>query len=474
MTLPLPPRVSGGEHEHGHLEELRTDPIALMRRVREECGDVGVFRLVDRDVVMLSGAEANEFFFRSDDEDLDQQAAYPFMKPVFGEGVVFDASPERRKEMLHNTALRGEQMKGHATTIGIEVEDMLSRWGDEGEIDLLEFFAELTIYTSSACLIGKKFRDELDGRFAELYHDLEQGTDALAFVDPYAPIESFRRRDAARVALVELVQGIMDGRIANPPQGKEDRDMLDVLVSIKDEEGNLRFSADEITGIFISMMFAGHHTTSGTAAWSLIELLRHPETMAAVTTELDELYSDGADISFHALRQIPVLEAVIKETLRLHPPLILLLRVARGDFEVGGFAINEGDLVAATPAISNRIPEDFPNPDHFDPGRYIDPNQEDIVNRWTWIPFGAGRHRCVGAAFAQMQLKAIFSLLLRDYEFEMAQPADSYRNDHSKMVVQLQQPCTVRYRRRTSRAAAVGAAAAAPAGCPVAHSTSEA
>lgn len=296
-TLVEPRRVSGGEHEHGHLEELRTDPIALMRRVREECGDVGVFQLADKKVVLLSGAEANEFFFRAADEDLDQQAAYPFMKPVFGEGVVFDASPERRKEMLHNSALRGEQMRGHAATIDREVQDMVAGWGDEGDIDLLEFFAEMTIYTSSACLIGKKFRDQLDGRFAHLYHDLEKGTDALAFVDPYAPIESFRRRDEARHGLVALVQEIMDGRIANPPQGKEDRDMLDVLVSIKDEDGKERFSADEITGIFISMMFAGHHTTSGTAAWALIELLRNPEYMQQVTAELDVLYSDGESVS---------------------------------------------------------------------------------------------------------------------------------------------------------------------------------
>jgi len=449
MNLATPQRVSGGEHEHGHLEELRTDPIALMRRVREECGNVGVFQLADKKVVLLSGAEANEFFFRSTDEDLDQQAAYPFMKPIFGEGVVFDASPERRKEMLHNQALRGEQMKGHAATIAHEVDRMVAQWGDEGEIDLLEFFAELTIYTSSACLIGKKFREQLDGRFAHLYHELEQGTDPIAYVDAYAPIESFRRRDEARVQLVALVQEIMNGRIENPPQGKEDRDMLDVLVSIKDEDGNERFTADEITGMFISMMFAGHHTTSGTAAWTLIELLRHPDYAKQVVAELDDLYSDGSDISFGALRQIPKLEAVLKETLRLHPPLIILLRVARGEFEVGGYRIAENDLVAATPAISNRIAEDFPNPDTFDPERYIDPNQEDIVNRWTWIPFGAGRHRCVGAAFALMQLKAIFSILLQDWEFEMAQPSETYRNDHSKMVVQLQQPCTVRYRKRS-------------------------
>lgn len=448
MTLVKPRAVSGGEHEHGHLEEFRTDPIALMTRVRAECGDIGSFRLADKDVILLTGAQANEFFFRASDDELDQAAAYPFMKPIFGEGVVFDAPPERRKEMLHNTALRAEQMRGHATTIAREVDRMLSRWGDEGEIDLLEFFAELTIYTSSACLIGTKFREELDDRFAHLYHELERGTDAYCYVDPYAPIESFRRRDEARWELVKLVRHIMAGRLANPPTGKDDRDMLDVLVSIQDEQGRPRFSASEITGIFISMMFAGHHTTSGTAAWTIIELLRHPDVLEQVVAELDTLYADGSDVSFHALRQIPILEAVLKEALRLHPPLIILMRVAREEFEVCGHRIDRGDLVAASPAVSNRIPEAFPNPERFDPSRYIDPNQEDLANRWTWIPFGAGRHRCVGAAFALMQLKAIFSILLRDWEFELAQPSDSYRNDHAKMVVQLQQPCAVRYRRR--------------------------
>lgn len=449
MTTQLSvPRVSGGEEEHGHLEEFRTDPIGLMQRVRDECGDVGWFQLAGKHVILLTGAGANEFFFRSADEDLDQAEAYPFMTPIFGKGVVFDASPERRKEMLHNSALRGEHMKGHAVTIEGEVRKMVADWGDEGEIDLLDFFAELTIYTSTACLIGLKFRNQLDSRFAHFYHQLERGTDPLCYVDPYLPIESFRIRDEARVGLVALVQEIMDQRIANPPKDKTDRDMLDVLVSIKDEDGNLRFSADEVTGMFISLMFAGHHTSSGTSAWTLIELMRHPDAYADVVKELDELYADGQEVSFHALRQIPKLENVLKETLRLHPPLIILMRVAQGEFEVEGYPIHKGDFVAASPAISNRIPEDFPNPDSFDPDRYGKPRQEDLVNRWTWIPFGAGRHRCVGAAFAQMQIKAIFSVLLREYEFEMAQPADSYHNDHSKMVVQLARPAKVRYRKR--------------------------
>ena len=460
-----PPRVSGGDAPDGHLDELRHDPIGLMQRVRDECGDVGEFQLADREVVLLSGAEANEVFFRADEAQLDQAEAYPFMTPIFGEGVVFDAPPERRREMLHNQALRDKFMRGHAATIAAEVEGMVAGWDEAGagtgtgEIDLLDWFAELTIYTSSACLIGKRFRDQLDGRFARLYHDLEQGTDALAFVDPYAPIESFRRRDAARVGLVELVQGIMDSRTAAAgaaaPGGAgdgaaedEERDLLDVLMSIGNEDGTPRFTADEVTGMFISMMFAGHHTTSGTAAWTLIELLRHPDAMAAVVAELDGLYADGSEVSYQALRAMPHLEAAIKEALRLHPPLILLLRVAKEDVEVDGFRIPAGKLVGATPAISSRIPADFPEPDAFRPDRYLGPDAADVANPWTWIPFGAGRHRCVGAAFAMMQLKAIFSVLLQGYSFELAQPPDSYRNDHSKMVVQLEQPCTARYARR--------------------------
>ena len=428
----------------GHLPEMRVDPIGLFHRVREECGDLGRFRLADRDVVMVRGAEANEAFFRAPDEVLDQAAAYPFMTPIFGEGVVFDATPEERQQMLRNQALRGDMMRGHAQTIEAEIRRMVADWGDEGEIDLLDFFAELTLYTSSSCLIGKPFREELDASFAEVYHDLERGTDAIAYVDPYADIDSFHLRDRAREQLVGKVQAIVDRRKARGTVPKEERDLLDVLIS-------LDVSADYVTGIFISMMFAGHHTTSGTAAWMLIELLRHPDYLAEVVAELDELYADGSEVSFQALRSIPVLESALKETLRLHPPLVILMRLVREDFELAGATIPAGTLIAASPRVSNRIEEDFPDADAFDPGRYIEPRQEDLTNRWTWIPFGAGKHRCVGNAFAMMQMKAIFSVLLRDFEFTAAQPPESYRDDCSKMVIQLEQPCRVSYRRREGR-----------------------
>ena len=118
------------------------------------------------------------------------------------------------------------------------------------------------------------------------------------------------------------------------------------------------------------MMFAGHHTTSGTAAWTLIELLRHPEFGRRVVDELDALYADGREVSHQALREIPELENGIKEALRLHPPLILLMRKVVYDFHYKGFTVPAGKLVGVSPALSNRLPECFPDPDRYDPDRY--------------------------------------------------------------------------------------------------------
>jgi sterol 14-demethylase len=445
-----PPRLRGGLPLLGHLLEMRRAPIKLFQRVRDECGEIGEFRLARQPVAMLSGEAAQEAFFRATDEQLDQAAAYPFMTPIFGRGVVFDATPEQRKQGLRNQSLRDKFMRGHAEVIAAETERAIAGFGEFGEVDLLDFFAELTIYTSSACLIGKPFREELTPEFAVRYHELEKGTDALAYVDPYLPLPSFRTRDRARKRLVELITEIVDARKRG---GSEAKDLLSVLAGLRKEDGSARFSLDTITGMFISMMFAGHHTTSGTAAWTLIELLRNPSCMKDVVTELDSLYADGRDVSYQALREIPELECGLKEALRLHPPLIILMRKVVEDFHYRGYTVRAGKTIAVSPAVSNRMPECFPDPERFDPSRYKAGRAED-ERVFAWIPFGAGRHRCVGAAFAMMQLKAIFSVLLRRYEFSLAQPPETYRNDHSKMVVQLEAPCRVKYRRRTDVGAA--------------------
>ena len=459
-----PPLLSRNRPLLGHLLELRRDPLALMGRLRQECGEIGEFNLAGNRIVLFTGAEAQEAFFRAPDEQLDQAAAYPFMKPIFGEGVVFDATPEQRKQAMRNQSLRDKFMRGHAEVIAAEVERMIEGWGDRGELDALDFFSELTLYTSSACLIGRQFRDELGPEYVEIFQNLERGTDAFAYVNPYLPIPALRARDRARKVLVAKIEAVFRRREADTT---EYTDLFHVLHNLKREDGTRRYSDDQITGMFISMMFAGHHTTSVTASWCLLELLMNPLWLGKTVSEMDAMYADGREVSYQALREIPLLECALKETLRLHPPLVILMRKVLYDFHYKGWIVPAGHTAAVSPAISNRMSEYFPDAERFAPERY-QPGREEDKQTFAWLPFGGGRHRCVGAAFAMMQLKTIFSILLSRYEFELAQPAESYGNDVSKMVVAVRQPCRVRYRRRKAMARTAQPSAAlderAPAG----------
>jgi sterol 14alpha-demethylase len=155
-----------------------------------------------------------------------------------------------------------------------------------------------------------------------------------------------------------------------------------------------------------------------------------------------------------------VLEAVVKEVLRLHPPLIILMRGVLQDLFVEGMRVPAGSLVAISPPVSHRLPECFTDPERFDPDRYAAGREED-AQTFAWIPFGGGHHRCSGSAFAFMQLKAITASLLHRFEFTLAAAPETYRPDYTKMVVQPAQPCPVRYRRRVATARRVASTAAA-------------
>jgi sterol 14-demethylase len=455
-TVSRPARLRGSYPLLGHMVEFASNPVALMRRVRQECGPVGEFRMLNKQVVLLSGAEAQEAFCRAPDEQLSQKVAYRLMTPIFGEGVVFDAPAQRLNEQLRilMPALRDQNMRTYAGIFVEEVEGMVRRWGDRGDIDLLAFTAELTTYTSSHCLLGAEFRHNLNEEFARVYGALEKGVNAIAYVNPYLPLPVFRRRDRARARLVEMITAIIRQREA---EGTAQQDALQVLMESRYSDGG-KLTPNEITGILTAAMFAGHHTSSGTAAWTLIELLRNPKWLAHVQAEIDQLFGREAELTYQSLREVPVLESVIKEVLRLHPPLILLMRGVLQDFRVAGHTVPVGKLVAISPPVSHGIPELFAEPERFDPGRYA-PGREEDAATFGWIPFGGGHHRCSGSAFALMQLKAITVSLLRNWEFELVDPPDSYQHDYTKMVVQPKQPCRVRYRRRARQGVAAGARA---------------
>ncbi len=437
----LPPKVSGAKADMGHMEEFSANFGRFMMRANAECGELAEFNMAGQETVLMSGPEAQEAFLKTLDNKLSRAASYQATVPVFGKGVIFDAPPERMKAQLkiQVNALRYQNMKNYTAVINQEVEDWVADWGDEGELDFLDEFIQLTLHTATHCLLGADFRNQLTDEFKSLYHDLEAGLQAIAFVDPYMQQPVFEARDKALIRLQELISEIITERRKN--SDKEYGDALETFMAGSYSDGSL-LSDNEITGLVIATMFAGHHTSSGTATWILTELARHPNYSDEIVTELQTVFKDDGTITLESLREMPKLEAFIEEVLRLHPPLVLLMRKVMEDIDFKGTLIETGKTVAISTYGSHRNPDYFPDPETFNPAR------DKPDNLYAFIPFGGGPHKCAGNAFALMQLKAIISVLLPRYTFELVDPPETYQDDMSAMVLKPTGPCRLRYKKR--------------------------
>lgn len=465
--MPSKTRFSTGLPWLGPIASFARNPYAFMQAAHDTCGEVASFTLMGQRVHLLTGAEASAVFYKNPDEVLDQSAAYQLMTPIFGPGLVFDAPIAKKNEQLKMLmpVLRVEAMHTHAAKIVQEVQGLTQAWqtAGSGELELVDFMKQLTINTASHCLLGREFRYELTEEFAQIYHDLEKGIHPLAYHFPYLPLPAFKKRDRARLRLQTLVGEIVHKR---KTQGGSHSDMLQSLMDTSYADGS-KLDANEITGLLVAAIFAGHHTSSGTAAWVLIELLRHPHLLRQARQEIDDLLGADGQVSFESLRAMPTLEHVLKEVLRLHPPLILLMRKVLVDIPFKDHVFKAGDMVWASPPVTQRMGSLFPNPLTFDTERYA-PGREEDRNLMAYQPFGGGKHKCSGNSFAIFQIKAIFAVLLRQFEFELLDAPENYRDDYTQMIVQPASPCRVRYRLRqtapqgTSRPAGVSSATACP------------
>jgi cytochrome P450 len=171
------------------------------------------------------------------------------------------------------------------------------------------------------------------------------------------------------------------------------------------------------------------------------------ESSAVLQPRVGALEHHGQHVDFDSLKDMTLLDNVVREALRLHPPLIMLIRKVVTDFDYGRYRVPAGSFAVTSPPVSHANPEIFPQPNDFTPNRYRPERAED-ENPFAYVPFGGGHHRCSGMRFGLLQVKAILSILLQRYEMVLVEP--NPEPDFSGMVVVPKRPCRIRYRRRSA------------------------
>jgi len=444
-SLSAVPELDGGWPLLGHALEFQKDPVAMMGRGWREKGDLARFRLGTREFVLFTGPDAHDVYFKASEDQLDARAVYQFTVPIFGRGVAYDVAPEIMSEQLGFLfpALREPAMRRFARIMFKEATMFADDLGDEGEIDLPEALNRLTVKIASHCLIGKEIREQIDEGFADAYHYLQNGINLIGFFLPYLPIPSHRARDRARKTISHLLGHIIEERRRT---GSTPDDFMNTLMEARYKDGRA-LTDDEITGILLTVLFAGQHTSTVLATWTGLEMSQAPSCVKHVRNEMQEIYGPEGEMNFDTLKKQLAMECVIRENERLHPPLILLIRKVLQPLQYKDHVVSPGTLAMVSPAVSHRLPDLFENPNEFVPERFAPPRSEHKQHHYTLIGFGGGKHQCMGKHFAYMQLKAIWTVLLDRFDFHLDSgvPAPNY----GSWVTGPKEPCLIRYRRRS-------------------------
>jgi cytochrome P450 len=228
----------------------------------------------------------------------------------------------------------------------------------------------------------------------------------------WLPTPDNRRYLRALATLDRAVLGLIAGRRAAPAAAP--RDLLDALLLARDPETGAAMTPTELRDEVMNIFFAGHETTANLLTWTTLELTRHPAVLQRVRDELDAALADREPTA----EDLPKLEytgAVLRETLRLHPAAWIFAREAAEDDELRGHRIPRGTALIVFPYGTHRLPEFWPDPERFDPERFLrDPSLGlGGARNFAYLPFGAGPHLCIGNHFAMAEATLVLALLLR-------------------------------------------------------------
>jgi len=458
-----PPKATMGLPVLGPIAQFLKDPLVLIRKGYAQHGECFRVNFLAMDMVFLVGADGQEFFFTKD-KYLDQAKMYAFTIPIFGPKVLYDTDYSTRLCQLGfiRERLTDDCLSAYVTTLENEVIHFFNEeWpGEEGQVDIRSSMIECLSRTSIRCLMGSELRSKMHNvakgnSICELLHQLEQGMLPLSVFLPKAPIPRHRARDAARKEMHEFLVPILEERRRRAAEKEYvvvENDFLWKVMGATYPDGR-SVTDEEIVGFLVAAFFGGMHNSSITTAWTTLEIFTRPALVAELKAEQAAVLG-GLDkpFTFDAYGKMKKLRSTVMETLRMHPPLMLLMRTVEADIKFKQYDIPRGSVVAVSPNVAGELPESFEDPQEYKPFRFVD----GVPNEFTYIPFGGGRRLCKGQEFGFLQIMCALSYMLRTYDVDAVDgvPAPTIGDG---IVIAPSQPCRVHYKKKPSVARHLGA-----------------
>jgi len=383
-------------------------PMPFMERCHARYGDIFTVKIAHEGTwVMVAHPDMVKQVLTGDPAVFHAGEGNVILRPLVGSNSVLqlDDAPHMAQRKLLLPPFHGERMQRYGDLLAEIAEAEIDGWPAGTPFSLWPRMQAITLEVILRAVFGLDEGERLEALRARLRQLLEASTSTstmalLTFLGPerVTRLPMFRRE---LDPVDELIYAQIRERRADPGLAERE-DILSLLLQARHEDGR-PMSDEELRDELVTLLVAGHETTATSLAWSIERLVRHPGKLERLRGEV-------------AAGQEEYLDAVCKETLRLRPVLPVVARVLKQEVEIGGYRLRPGVTVTPCIHLIHRRPDIYPEPREFRPERFL----ANPAGTYTWIPFGGGVRRCLGATFALFEMRQVLSSVVSRVELRPA------------------------------------------------------
>lgn len=323
-----------------------------------------------------------------------------------------------RQRQLTQPVFHHQRIIAYGDLMVKAAERLLNTWQDGAVRDIHQDMMRLTLDIVMQTLLGV----DLEGEAAQaIAHALDLSMQWFSqqqkqgfLLPPHFPLPLTRRYFAAIKVMDDLIYQLIQQRRAS---AADTDDLLSMLLQVKDETDGSQMSDRQLRDELTTLVLAGHETTANALAWTWMLLAQHPAVEAQLHQELDTVLQ-GRSPTVADIAHLPVTQTILKESMRLYPPVVLIARSASQAYVLQGYQIPKDCIMMMSPWVMHRRDRYFTDPHSFKPERW-QPDLEKQLPRGVYIPFGEGPRICIGKGFAQMEAILILATLAQKYQLDL-------------------------------------------------------
>lgn len=419
-TNSIPSLAPGARPFLGHLTQFKRNPLEFFLYQSKRLGPLYRIKLLHKNYIVVNHPDAIRHILVNNVKGYSRRKSYAFLQELLGDGLLTSEGDGWKKQRrLTQPIFSREQLHGLLMQMDLSIKDFfVKNWGENGNINLEKSLNELTLQILTDSIIYSPDKSYFQSVQFDLHFALDYMTSKRfnAFkILAELPTKKKRKGKASIKNVKAIVSDIIQKRALSNTM--EHNDLLEMLMTTKDADTGEHLDQNTLLDEVMTMFVAGHDTTAAALTWTIYQLQMNEKVLEVMLSELDQNWN-GDTITVDSLNSLSYMKMVIQESMRLLPPVWAFGRKAKEDDSIIGYNIRKGQSINIPIYAIHRHPDFWEKPNEFYPEHFL-PEAVKQRDKFAYMPFSLGQHRCIGEYFALMEIQMVLMRFYKAFKVEL-------------------------------------------------------